>query len=226
MKQGHEWAITKSDVPPQSKRGAKNGYPSHDRAVTVYSHYISGFTEEEIVAFLNRNGEECNLADIECDLQHVKSLHQTRTLIAHENDRNRLLIQRTEGQKYRRLLGESLDIEAKQFLAAGLTPTSPLKEYREAVGMTEKPGAINVSVNQQSLNIGGGESRQQSGIRSSEDLLRTVMDRMNAANTQDQIPQNSEMVIDAEATPVEEETASVDEISDEDDEDVIPDPDE
>jgi|GEM_PF-2127350 hypothetical protein len=224
MKQGNGWAIVKSDVPFNLKRSAVEDYPFHDRAVMVYNQYISGFTEEEIVVFLNRSGEECDLTDIECDLQHIKSLHPTRALIAHENDRNRLLLQRTEGKQYRRLLGESLSIEAKQFLAAGINPTATLKEFREAVGMTEKPGSFQVNVNQQSLNIGGGEARQQTGIRSSEDLLRAVMDKMNAANSQNQIPQSSDVVIEASPS---EEAAPIDGMIDidEEEEDFIPDPD-
>ena len=224
MKQGHEWAIVKSDVPPLIKRGAKDDYPEHDRAVKVYNHYISGSIPEEIVAFLNKIGIDCDVTDIECDLQHIKSLHPTKVIIAHENDRNRLLLQRTEGEQYRRLIGEALKLQAVQYLAAGISPTGPLKEYREAVGMTEKPGSFNLAINQQSLNIGGGEARQQSGIRSSEDLLRSVMDKMNAANAQNQIPPEGE-IINAEATPAEEETTSADEFIYEEDEDVIPDPD-
>ena len=221
MKQGREWAMTKTDVPPLIKRGAKGDYPEHDRAVKVYNHWISGSLPEEIVTFLNKIGIECDVTDIECDLQHVKSLHPTKVLIAHENDRNRLLLQRTEGEQYRRLISEALQLKATQYLAAGISPTGPLKEYREAVGMTEKPGGINLAINQQSLNIGGGEARQQTGIRSSEDLLRSVMDKMDASQ-QNQLPSTTE-VIDAEVLP--EEAPSDEMPTGEEDEDVIPDPD-
>lgn len=225
MRQGYEWGITKSDVPPAIKRSGKDIYPEHDRAVVSYNHYISGFTEEEIVAFYSAVGQECTPEDIARDIQHVKTLHPTRVIIAHENDRNRLLLQRTEGTQYRRLLGEALAMGAVQYLAAGMSPTSPLKEFREAVGMTEKPGAINVSVNQQSLNI-NSETKQKSGFRSSEDLLRSVMDRMKA--NQPQIPVVATgTVIEAEAVQVEQsESPSEEPWDQEDDVDVIPDPDE
>lgn len=222
MRQGREWAIEKSDVPPAIKRSGNDIYPQHDRAVITYNHYISGFTEEEIVSFFQATGEECELSDILRDIQHIKTLHPTRVLIAHENDRNRLLLQRTEGKQYRRLLGEALAMKAEQFLAAGMSPSSPLKEYREAVGMSEKPG-INVSVNQQSLSINGGETKTKSGFRSSEDLLRNVMDRMKA--NQAQIPQVSESTIEAEAVPVEPSDSTVQLWDDDDEDEGIPDPD-
>lgn len=224
MRQGREWAIEKSDVPPVIKRSGNDIYPQHDRAVVTYNHYISGFTEEEILEFLRATGEECELADIVRDIQHIKTLHPTRVLIAHENDRNRLLIQRTEGRQYRRLLAEALAMKAEAFVAAGMSPTTPLKEFREAVGMTEKPGAINVSVNQQNLNLSGGE-RNNSGVRSSEDLLRSVMDRMKA--NQAQISQEAaSTVIDAEVVAPENTDENKEELWDRDDDiDIIPDPD-
>lgn len=220
-RQGREWAITKSDVPPAIKRGAKDDYPEHARAVEAYNHYISGYREEEIADFFRSIGMECTVEEIERDIQHIKTMHPTRVLIAHENDRNRLLLQRTEGTEYRRLLGEALKLKAEQFLAAGISPTSSLREYREAVGMTEKPGGINVHVDQRSLNIGPGATN--SGISSSEDLLRSVMNRMRAQN---QISQESEVFETEAASPsVQEETFDLPETLEEDD-DLIPDPNE
>lgn len=216
----YEWAIKKSGAPPGLGRIQKGDYPEAERASKVYTHYITGYAEEEIVKFMNAGGAECTVEDIERDIQHIQSLLPTRTLIAHENDRNRLLLQRTEGRQYRRLLSEALSIEAARYLASGVSPTGPLREYREAVGMQEKPGSINLNVSQQNLSLGAGVA---SGVTSSEDLLRRVMSRMKS---QQALPPSSEepAVIDLPATAEEVPGGDVDVF--EDAEDInIPDPD-
>jgi hypothetical protein len=222
-RQGFEWAVTKSGPPPEIKQIGKDDYAQHGRASTVYTHFISGFAEEEIVKFLNAQGIECSLEEIEMDIQHIQSLLPTRTLISHENDRNRILIQRTEGKKYRQLLNTALSLEAKDYLAVGLSPHSVMKEYREATGMQEKPGGINVHVDQRSLSIGGGAT-PPSGVNSSEDLLRRVMSKMQSRQVA--LPETIEPegeTIEAEATEVAPTEGDVFEDSEDES---IPDPDE
>ena len=211
---GYNWAVTKSGPPPE-KQISNNDYPHHRRADIAYTHYISGRIPSEIVEFLRFQGIECTEQDIEYDIQHIQTRLPTRTLIAHENDRNRLLIQRTEGEQYRRLLGEALKVQASTYLAAGVSPTGVLKEYRESVGQQEKPGAMNINVSQNTMNVGGAAA---SGIGSSEDLLRRVMSRMKA--DQAALP----AVIEVEGTPVDiPPVAEMPEL--EEDDDRIPDPD-
>jgi hypothetical protein len=209
---GYEWSITKSGAPTNIKKIGKDDYAFHERASTVYTHYISGYAEEEIVKFLRAGGAECTVEDIELDIQHIQSLLPTRTLISHENDRARLLLQRSEGKKYRSLLSEALDIKAAKYISAGMSPAGALKEYREAVGMTEKPGGISVHVDQRSLHVGAGAAN---GVSSSEDLLRRVMSKLKAQ----EIPPVD--AIEAEAT----EVAPADEVFDDGEDESIPDPD-
>ena len=213
---GYEYAITKSGPPPDIKRIGKDDYPHHERASTSYTHYITGYTEEEIADFLTEAGIKCETRDVERDIQHIQSLLPTRTVIAHENDRNRLLIQRNQGKQYRALLKEALAIKAKDYVESGLSPAGPLKEFREAVGMTERPGGINLQVNQQNVNV--GSSQTASGINSSEDLLRSVMAKMR--ENQAALP------AETRAIEVEAVTEAAPALMDDNEDEGIPDPDE
>jgi hypothetical protein len=201
-KYGYEWAVTKNDTPPWSRRDGKLSYPEHERASKAYTHYISGFTEDEIANFLGAPVEE-----IQKDIEHITSLLPLRTIIGHQNDRLRILIQRTEGEQYRKLLSQALRVPADDYLRAGIAPAGPLKEYREAVGMTDRPGAFNINVSQNQVTVSN-----ENGISSSEDILRKVMDKINAK-------QQQETVIDVQA----EEPAAEPEAADEPTEDSVPD---
>lgn len=160
-----DWAVVKNIASPPV---VHTDYPEHDRAKGTYGQWLSGFTEEEIAKF-----HGTDVAEIERDVQHIQSTLTQRMVITHNNDRNRILIQRQQAESYQRLLGEALEVPAQQYVAAGITPAGPMKEYREAVGMTERPGGIALHVSTE-VNV------QNAGLSSSEDVLRTVMKKMKA----------------------------------------------
>jgi hypothetical protein len=194
-RQGHEWAIRKTGPAPLVSRADKLDYPQHDRAARAYTIYISGYTEDEIAKFLS-----CTLEDVAADLIHMQSCIPTRTIIAHENDRNRILIQRSESQKYRTLLSSALSVPVEQYLQAGITPVGPMKEFREAVGMTAKPESIGIHLSQTQVNVGGGSG---TGIGSSEDLLRSVMAKLQANYDENRVIDAE--VVETESTPEQED---------------------
>ena len=132
-----------------------------------YNMFIGGYTEQEVATHMGVTETE-----VERAIQHTRSCLSSRTIIGHNNDRHRILLQRTQSEKYRRLLGESLSTPIETYLSAGIGPAGVLREYRDAVGMTEKPGALSVQMNQQ-INMVGS-----SRITSSEDLLRHVMAKL------------------------------------------------
>lgn len=159
------WSITKAGPEPLLHRD-RTEYPQHRRAQQTYSQWMSGFSEEEIARFF-----QIEVEDVLRDVQHIHQVLPVRTVVAHLNDRNRILIQRAEGEKYRRLLSQSLSTPVERYLQAGVSPVGALKEYREAVGMVEKPGSLSISVTQA---VGVSNDRP----RSSEDLLRKVIEKM------------------------------------------------
>ena len=124
---------------------------------------MSGFGEHEIARFF-----EIEVEEVLRDVQHVHQILSVRTVIAHLNDRNRILIQRAEGERYRQLLSESLSTPVEGYLQAGVSPVGALKEYREAVGMVEKPGTFSISV-AQSVTIADGRPT------SAEDVIRKII---------------------------------------------------
>jgi hypothetical protein len=132
-----------------------------------YNMYIGGYTEEEVGKHMAVDVEV-----VERAIQHTRSCLSSRTIVSHNNDRMKILIQRSESEQYRRLLGEALRTNVKEFLAAGVSPVGVLKEFREATGAVEKPGSFTVQVNQQSIVANSPQ------ITSSEDLLRSVLMRM------------------------------------------------
>ncbi len=156
--------MLKTGPEPLLHRG-ETEYPHHKRACRVYSQWTAGYNEEEIGRFFGITPE-----DVEQDVQHIAGILPTRVVIAHNNDRGRILIQRAEAEKYRRLLREALATSVSEYLASGVAPTGPLKEYREAVGMTEKPGGISLTLTQNTA-----VQKNSAGITSAEDLFRRVL---------------------------------------------------
>jgi hypothetical protein len=139
-----------------------------------YNMFIAGYAEEEVAKHMN-----VDIVVVERAIEHTRSCLSSRTIISHNNDRHRILLQRTESEKYRKLLGDALNTPVQDYLAAGIAPAGTLREFRQAVGMEEKPGAMNINVTQNSaINI-------RSEIRSSEDLLRSVIKRMAEKNAMD-----------------------------------------
>jgi len=126
------------------------------------------------------------------DIQHIQSVLPTRVLTAQINDRNRLLVLRSESVQYRRLLSDALAQPVGAYLAAGISPTGPMKEFREAVGMVERPGAISLSLSQ---NVSVTEGK----VTSFEDLLRRVItSREKGEGHSDSVP------AERQSTPIPE----------------------
>lgn len=158
-----KWELIKNRPEPLLEPGSRKGkYPAAERAAVVYLHYQTGYSEAEIASF-----QGVDEATIRADIAYMQSTFPPRILVAHGNDRLRLVVQKAQSAQYQELLRQTLQIPAEEFLAAGVSPTGALREYREAVGMTEKPGAIAVQVNQQ-VNLSAQFS-------SAEDVLRKVM---------------------------------------------------
>lgn len=164
----HSWSITKTGPQPLLHRD-RTTYEFHERSQQVYSQWMSGIAEEEIASFFR-----IELADVLRDVQHVQQTLPVRTVISHLHDRNRVLILRAEGQKYQDLLRQSLETPAAEYLRNGVSPTGVLKEFREATGMVEKPGSL-ISVTRNTAVIGSGTGACGTGIRSYEDLLRSIL---------------------------------------------------
>jgi len=129
----HAWALTKTGPEPLLHRD-RTDYPNHKRAQQCYSQWLAGYSEEEISRFFG-----IGLEEVLQDLQHCHQLIPSRTLNSHWNDRNRLLLQRAEAAKYRKLLADALATPVEDYLQAGVSPVGPLAEYRQATGMVSKP---------------------------------------------------------------------------------------
>jgi hypothetical protein len=134
---------------------------------------LAGYTEEEVAKFFGIEPR-----DVELDVQHIHGVLATRTVIAHNNDRSRLLVQRQQSEEFRRLMGEALKTSATDYLNSGISPAGILKEFREATGMVQKAEPM-VQVNTQ-INTGNTQ-----GITSVEDLIRRVL--ANRANEERQV---------------------------------------
>jgi hypothetical protein len=160
-------------------------YQNRERARDTYGTWMSGFTEDEVAKFYGIPVEE-----IERDIVYIQTTTPTRQIIAHQNDRNRILIQRQESQKFRELLKGALELRAVDFLAAGVSPAGILKEFREATGMTSRAEPL-IQINTQQ-NFSGPPG--QGAITSAEDVIRRVLDK---------IDQNNSPIIDVEAEPVQ-----------------------
>jgi len=147
-------------------RRIKSDYPHHKRATRVYGHWLSGYVESEIAGFFG-----ISEAEVERDVQHVQAMLSPKVIIAQHNDRARILLQRAQSENYRRLLGQALEMAAEDYLRAGLTPATVLREYREAVGMQERPAP-------QSVNVTTCLTGNAALPRSPEEIIRHVRTRM------------------------------------------------
>jgi len=148
-------------------------YPEANRAHKVYASWMSGYTPEEIA-----KSKGLEVEQVEKDLEYVSQSLPVRTLIAHGNDRSRILLQREQSDDFRRLMKESLEKTATDYIKEGLSPAGALREFREAVGMVEKPGTF-VTLNQAFVSPGSVNSPIGSGApRSAEDLIRKVLKRI------------------------------------------------
>jgi hypothetical protein len=195
----HPWGFKKEGPKPLLNRNGSE-YPHHKRAEETYSQYLSGFSEQEIGAFFG-----IDPAEVLKDIQHVQQVLPARTVLAHINDRNRLLIQKLEGEKYRRQLSEALSISPQDYLKAGVSPVGPMKEFREAVSMTEKPGALSINFTKNTANFGGSNSSGIPGanfggrrIRSYEDLVRMIIEADPSCGLQ---PVSADIEADVVAPP-------------------------
>lgn len=151
---------------------ATDPYEFHDRAVQVHSHWLAGYAECEIAAYF-----KITEADVNLDLQHIRHALTSRQLLATNNDRARLVLQREEQKNYNRLMKESLTIGASDYIKAGMSPAGVMREFREAVGMTEKPGGVSISFNKNTGFIVGppGNGGNSTQIRSQEDMIRAII---------------------------------------------------
>lgn len=180
-----DWLVRKEGPEPLLLKKTK-AYPEWERANVSYSHWLSGKTVDEIVKFTG-----VALDEVEKDVAHIESVLPSKTLISNNNTRQRILLQREQALQYQIKLKDALSVPVADYLRAGLNPTTPLKEYREAVGMTEKPGGLNIQVNQSNTSVAGGVSR-------TEDVIRSVMNRMNKKNKKEE-----DDIIDVEVEEVD-----------------------
>ena len=185
------WAVLKTDPQPLLHRD-RTSYLHYKRAERTYSHWLAAYSVEEIAEFF-----DLPIREVEADIEHVQSMLPTRTLVAQHNDRNRLLLQRAEARKYQALLSDALSRSASDYIAAGLSPAAPLKEFREAVGMIEKPGGLSISLSQHT-NVGN-----PAGITCAEDVLRRVRSQLDTVKPIEVEPEE-EPVSGDDCKPAEE----------------------
>lgn len=178
------------------------------RAAEVYALYAVGYELDEIAAHL-----KISEYDAESDLMYIRKNLTSRQVISMSNDRERIILQKKNAQRYRRIMEEGLDMSAKDYAAAGLSPVGIMKEYREAVSMTEKPGGLSLSFTKNTQNIVSGNGVHpvnisgRNGIKSYEDLVRMIIEQDPSCalqpvddDVQDNIPpENIDAVIDAES---------------------------
>jgi hypothetical protein len=195
----HAWSITKAGPEPLLRRG-KTEYPQHKRAEQTYSQWMAVYSEEEIADFFG-----IELEEVLRDIQHIHQVLPTRTVIAHLNARNRILIQRAEQARYRQLLSEALATLVEDYLQAGVSPTGPLKEYREATGMTSKPEPL-IQVNPQDNYVGGTPIGDNP--RSAADAIRRVLahmagaERRATASRDEQAGLKTERAVEPDSLPI------------------------
>ena len=164
-------------------------YPNHDRANDLYGLYMTGYTEDEISVFTG-----LDIVEVKKDLMYVNTKLSVRQIIQHNNDRARILLQRENSLNFQNLMKDSLSTPAAALIAAGLSPASVLKEYREATGMVQKAEPllqINTQINNQPTASSGG-------IQSTEDVIRRVLNQINQS-----VPASPE-IIDAEVSDQED----------------------
>jgi hypothetical protein len=166
----NDWLATKIG-------GGVPEYENLDRATKVLSHWMVGYDELEIAAFF-----EISEIDVKRDLEFMRSRMTARQIIAMDNDRHRILIHRQQSRNYSNLLEQSLTKPASYWIENGLSPVPALKEYRQAVGLEEKPGGVAISVTKQSATFYGNAPGQIPAAnlgtgkpKSFEDLLRMII---------------------------------------------------
>ena len=156
---------------------AKPDYPEIERANKCLSYWMAGYDELEISALL-----EISEIDVTRDLAYLKTQMSTRQNIAIANDRQRILIQKQEAANYSAMLRGALTKGVDGWLAAGLSPVPAMKEYRQAVGLEEKPGGVAINLTKQSATFIGNAGQippQNLGghgkITCFEDLVRMII---------------------------------------------------
>jgi hypothetical protein len=214
MAKASEYAVAKL-VPPESNSLA---YPFHDRANEVYGLWMSGYVEEEIAEFFS-----LEVVDVKKDLIYVNHKLAVRQIIQHNNDRQRIVLQREQSEAFRKMMKDSLGQSVQALLSAGISPAGILKEFREATGMVQKAEPL-LQINTQINSDGSGTARGgggNGGITSAEDVIRRVLNQINqeAPPSQDIEKDGKETVIDAEVVDPEGQSPS------DADMDQIPDPD-
>jgi hypothetical protein len=183
-----EYALARL-APPESNALA---YPYHDRANDVYGMWLTGYTEDEIANFTSLSVE-----DIKKDLMYVNTKLSPRQIISHNNERERIMLQRENSEGFRKMMKDSLNTPVQALLDVGLSPASVLKEYREATGMVQKAEPllqINTQINQSQATTGS--------IQSAEDVIRRVLNQIDSDS------QANQEVIDAEYEDQEEQETS------------------
>src|SRR4030042_6316893 len=115
----NDWLTTK--IPGAA---APVKYDFHERAMQIHSQWMVGYEEDEIAAFF-----EITEVEVKRDLQYLLSKLSPRQVISQTNDRDRIKIQRKQSKDYSRLLDESLKINAKEYMVAGMSPVPAMKEY-------------------------------------------------------------------------------------------------
>jgi hypothetical protein len=168
----NDWLANKIPDAP----AVKNEYQNESRSNEILSQWMVGYEDHEIAAFFS-----ITQIEVAQDLQHRFGKMNARQLIAIQNDRERIRLYRTQSKNYSTMLEDGLKKKITEWFDAGLSPVPILKEYRQAVGMEEKPGGVAISVTKQSatfINRGGVNSANLGGngdVKSFEDLLRMII---------------------------------------------------
>jgi len=182
MAKSPEYSVAKL-APPEVQALA---YPNHDRANDLYGYWMTGYTEDEIASFTGLDIEE-----VKKDLMYVNTRLSTRQIIHHNNERQRILLQRHNSEDFRRLMSESLQTPAHIMIENGMSPATILKEFREATGLVQKAEPL-IQVNTAAPATGS--------ITSAEDVIRRVLNQIS----QETPPVEAE-IVDAEVERSDED---------------------
>ena len=186
MAKSPEYSVAKL-APPEVQALA---YPNHDRANDLYGYWMTGYTEDEIASFTGLDIEE-----VKKDLMYVNTRLSTRQIIHHNNERQRILLQRQNSEDFRRLMSESLQTPAHIMIENGMSPATILKEFREATGLVQKAEPL-IQVNTQVNNA----APSTGSITSAEDVIRRVLNQIS----QETPPVEAE-IVDAEVERSDED---------------------
>jgi hypothetical protein len=108
------WAMVKNGPEPLLHQD-KMAYRQHKGACGFYRHWTAAYSEEEIARFF-----QLPVREVLLDIEHIQAV-PTRSVIAQENDRNRILLQRAEAELYRNLLSEAPTLPIGPYLAARIS---------------------------------------------------------------------------------------------------------